>query len=114
MGKNYSKYYRKDEEKKEEVVETPVEEAKEVEAEPVVEEPAKPEVKSYDKGIVTNCDRVRIRQRPTTNAQVIQIINKGTIVDILKHVEGWYEVKVNVAEYAYTGYIMEQYIAIVD
>lgn len=108
---DYSKQYRKEPAKE-------VEEREEAEAAAELpREEAEPKLAAIEnddhpKGIVCNCQSVRVREKPAPDGRVIQIIPSGTIVDILGKVPGWYNVKVNVAEYAYAGYIMEQFIAV--
>lgn len=75
------------------------------------EEPVDPPT-SNPVGVVCNADKVRVRQKPSTEARVIQIVPKGTKVEILDHIDGWYSVKINVAEYAYAGYIMDKFVSV--
>ena len=98
------------EKEKEEVAELPREDVKpkfEKKEEPVDLPARNPE------GVVCNADKVRVRQKPSTEARVIQIVPRGTKVEILDHKDGWYSVKISVAEYAYAGYIMDKFVAIV-
>lgn len=86
--------------------ETAVVEQKEVEVKNVEKPTAK---EKNDKGQVVNCVRLNVRETPSANGKVIDILNKGEIVDIISSDVGWYKVKTPTKK---TGYVMAQYIEV--
>lgn len=59
-----------------------------------------------NKGQVVNCVRLNVRETPTANGRVIDILNKGEIVTIISSDVGWYKIRTAKK----TGYVMAQYI----
>ena len=53
-----------------------------------------------------NCVRLNVRETPTANGRVIDILNKGEIVTIISSDVGWYKIRTAKK----TGYVMAQYI----
>lgn len=59
-----------------------------------------------NKGQVVNCVRLNVRETPTANGRVIDILNKGEVVTIISSDVGWYKIRTAKK----TGYVMAQYI----
>lgn len=57
-------------------------------------------------GVVTNCDRLNIRSKPTKDSDVVMVIKNGmkAPIDLSKSTEDWY--------YVGSGYVMKDYITI--
>lgn len=84
------------------------EEVNEVKEEAAVEAPvvqSQPTL-TENKGQVVNCVRLNVRETPTANGRVIDILNKGEIVTIISSDVGWYKIRTAKK----TGYVMAQYI----
>lgn len=86
---NYNNYYKKNEEKRK-VVEEPEQvtpevistETSEVTPEvviPVVEAPAEPEIVS---GVVFNCAKLNVREKPVAGSRVVKIVDAGTELSV--------------------------------
>lgn len=63
-------------------------------------------------GIVCNCKKLNVRERPTKKAKVLRILNSDEVVliDTLEaRMKGWYKVTV---EDGIVGYCMEDFIKI--
>ena len=113
MSKKYNDYTKSFNREREEAVKERFEKEKE-DVKPKFEKKEEPvDLPTRNpEGVVCNADKVRVRQKPSTEARVIQIVPKGTKVEILDHIDGWYSVKINVAEYAYAGYIMDKFVSV--
>ena len=61
------------------------------------------------KGVVANCSKLNLREKPNLNAGVITILNLDTELLIMEIVDGW--VNVCTPE-GLEGYVMEEYIKI--
>lgn len=85
-----------------------MEETKVTPAPAPVAEPAKPEVKAPLFGKITGCDKLNVRQKPSTKAKVVKIIDKAAKVHIDEEFNnaGWYKVSVD----NITGFCMKAYI----
>ena len=73
-----------------------------------VEEVKKPEIK---KGIVRNCELLNVRKEPNTDSDIINVINRGDEINIIKEDKG------NISADFYKtidGYVMKQYIKIIQ
>jgi len=89
-------------------VEEEVQEVNEVKEEAAVEAPvvqSQPTL-TENKGQVVNCVRLNVRETPTANGRVIDILNRGEIVTIISSDVGWYKIRTAKK----TGYVMAQYI----
>ena len=72
-------------------------------------EPPKPEEKPLLPnvlGVVTNCLRLNVREKPDKNSDIVEVVNKGDTLSINpnKSTDGWY--------YAGNGYVMKEFITI--
>jgi uncharacterized protein YgiM (DUF1202 family) len=99
---NYSKQFKKEEtpEVVEPVVETTVE--------PVAEELPTPkmEVKT---GVVTGCEKLRVRKGPSKQNNVAAIVGKGREVVIEEELQDWYKVRI---AGGIVGYCMAEFITV--
>ena len=118
MAKNYHKFYEENlepideefvEEVKEETVEEtevpePVEEVKDEEPAPVIEEAPK---KASDIYVVAKTSKLNVRKNP--NGEVVNILNEGTQVVVDPNFEDndWYKIKEPT-----NGYVMKKYIQV--
>ena len=108
--RNYSQYSKKNEAPVEEVAAeavTPVEEIAEVTEPAIVVENAAPEIKIVEetvetvavpetvKGIVTGCTKLNVRKAAKLNAEPVEIIEAGAIVEIdpEKCTKDWFKVR---------------------
>ena len=117
MGKNYSNYSKKEKEKvkqenvKEEVVET-------VESEPVKEEAVEtvdgepiPTEEPTSQGVVFNCERLNIRKGPDKKEEVLCIVNKGSKLTIHdKGTSDWLKVT---TEDGVEGFCMKKFVDLI-
>lgn len=79
-----------------EVAEEPTKEPEKVEA-------AKPDPVTR-KATVTGCDLLRVRTRPTTDAEVVRTIRRGTVIEVEVVKEGWAALPNG------RGFVMEKFI----
>lgn len=63
-------------------------------------------------GKVVNCEMLNVREKPNRTAKVLEVINKGSSVDVFttESTNDWY--KVGTAE-GFIGYCMKEYIKLV-
>ena len=73
-------------------------------------EPEKPSVSVNKQGIVKVNSALNMRSGPGSNYGVIGTLRNNDKVEIIKEVDGWYEIKFN----GKIGYVSSQYIKIVD
>ncbi|HHQ4317518.1 SH3 domain-containing protein [Clostridium perfringens] len=73
-------------------------------------EPEKPSVSVNKQGIVKVNSALNMRSGPGSNYGVIGTLRNNDKVEIIKEVDGWYEIKFN----GKVGYVSSQYIKIVD
>ena len=73
-------------------------------------EPEKPSVSINKQGIVKVNSALNMRSGPGSNYGVIGTLRNNDKVEIIKEVDGWYEIKFN----GKVGYVSSQYIKIVD
>lgn len=68
----------------------------------------------FKKGTVVGCVKLNVRKSPDTNAEVITVIPKGTVVLVYpdKHVKEFYEVSNDSGDAAFHGYCMKQFISV--
>ena len=95
---DYTNYSLPSEQKEEDVV---------VKAEPAAATEKVEKAPKDKKGTVVNCVRLNVRETPTANGKVIDILDKGAVVTIISSDVGWYKVKTPSKK---TGYVMAQYI----
>lgn len=69
--------------------------------EPVDEPVKQPEPKI---GKVANCNRLRIRKKPSTKADIIKVINAGDKVNIKAELDAWFRID--------EGYVMKDFIEV--
>lgn len=99
----------------EDVVETPVEvvtpEVK-MEAAPVVETVETKEVPKTTIGIVSNCAKLNVRNKPALTADVVTVINvdETVSIDATKSNRDWFYVSVDNGGYGYNGYCMKKFV----
>lgn len=112
-NKNYSEFYKKNEEVK---ADEPVQEVEEVTSEEIqdAEEPAveseevkeeKPEV-IYRKAIVANANKVNFRAQPNKDAKILAVLPAGANVRIIEHGLEWTEIEFDNK----TGYMMTKFL----
>lgn len=89
----------------------PKEVLEEVEIQEVAEEPTKEPEKVEEKptpvtrkATVTGCDLLRVRTRPTTDAEVVRTIRHGTVIEVEVVKEGWAALPNG------RGFVMEKFI----
>ncbi|MBO3314470.1 SH3 domain-containing protein [Clostridium perfringens] len=70
----------------------------------------KPSVSANKKGIVKVNSALNMRSGPGSNYGVIGTLRNNDEVEIIKEVDGWYEIKFN----GKSGYVSSQYIKVVD
>lgn len=65
-------------------------------------------------GLVSNCERLRIREKPDKNAEILTVINAGETVEIDKDrsTSNFYSVIAVVSGKSYEGYCMKDFITI--
>ena len=73
-------------------------------------EPEKPSVSVNKQGVVKVNSALNMRSGPGSNYGVIGTLRNNDKVEIIKEVDGWYEIKFN----GKVGYVSSQYIKIVD
>ena len=73
-------------------------------------EPEKPSVSVNKQGIVKVNSALNMRSGPGSNYGVIGTLRNNDKVEIIKEVDGWYEIKFN----GKVGYVSSQYIKVVD
>lgn len=74
-------------------------------------EPVEPTVK-FKKGVVTGCDRLNMRKRPSKEAELVTILDKGTVVTVNlteATTEDFYKVMTSTG---HEGYCMKKFITI--
>lgn len=106
MSKNYNyKNNEKDSEEKEVFV-TPIDGEQ-----PVNNSAEGVEIPEPVFGKVANCNRLNVRTEPTTESDVITVLDKGTEVKIIAELPDWCQVEtVNENIPIYAGFCMKQYI----
>lgn len=90
-----------------------VETVKEEVVEPIVENKI-PEIKVFY-GVVDNCTRLNVRVQPMKEAPVLDVIDKGTEVEMhtTKTSGGFYDIQVNIpGKGKIHGFAMKKYITI--
>lgn len=71
---------------------------------PIVEEPKAPAKKTIVEekleGVVSNCERLNIRKDASTNAEIVNVVDKGEVLDVKKIPETpeWVKVKAKSAK----------------
>ena len=73
-------------------------------------EPEKPSVSVNKQGVVKVNSALNMRSGPGSNYGVIGTLRNNDKVEIIKEVDGWYEIKFN----GKVGYVSSQYIKVVD
>ena len=73
-------------------------------------EPEKPSVSVNKKGVVKVNSALNMRSGPGSNYGVIGTLRNNDEVEIIKEVDGWYEIKFN----GKVGYVSSQYIKVLD
>lgn len=65
-------------------------------------------------GHVSGCIRLRVREKPDKNAEVVTIINIGTklLIDLNKSTTNFYAVSSTDPKEVYSGYCMKEFIAL--
>jgi len=63
-------------------------------------------------GTVNGCDKLNIRKEPSMNAEIVDIINKGTIVNINKDLstEEFYKINIHNDIKTIDGYCLKKFI----
>lgn len=109
MSHKYRDYSKPETLVKEEKIEKPAQE--EVIVEAAVEESEQEDVMTTV-GVVSNCERLRLRKLPNPNSQIICELNVGTKleIDLDKSTIAFYKV---CTETGVEGYCMKQYVAVV-
>lgn len=59
---------------------------------------------------VVNCEKLRVRMSPSTEARVINHITEGTEVEVIAGSDEWLNVKITKGGYAYSGFVMKKFI----
>lgn len=74
-----------------------------------------PEKKLIKKGMVTDCDILNVREKPSVKAKVVGTIAKKTIVEIseAESTEDFYKITV-ISPVGASGYCMKQFITITE
>lgn len=60
-------------------------------------------------GVVTGCEKLRVRKGPSKQLNPVAIIDKGSEVTILKELPDWYQVRI---AGGIVGYCMAEFIAV--
>lgn len=77
---------------------------------PIVESYSEPENKT---GVVVDCDKLNVRVRPSTTAEISTTINRGDEVEIdVASIESASEFYKIFSKFGIEGYCMKQYISI--
>ena len=65
-------------------------------------------------GVVNGCDKLNIRKEPSMNAEIVDIINKGTIVNINKDLstEEFYKINIHNDIKTIDGYCLKKFIVL--
>lgn len=79
----------------------------EVQPETMAEEEFEQETNTPTQVVVT-CDKLNLRKAASPNSQVLYILNKGDVLEVVEDRVVW--LKVNFKKMAITGYVMEQFI----
>ena len=112
-NKNYTEFYKKNEEVKadepvqevEEVTSEEIQEAEESSAEPEEVKEEKPEV-IYHKAIVANANKVNFREQSNKDAKILAVLPAGANVRIIKRGLEWTEIEFDNK----TGYMMTKFL----
>lgn len=75
--------------------------------EPVVEAPVEKPVEKKKKtfGIVSGCEKLNVRKAPSTESEVVEMINQDDKIEILATEDRFYKIK--------NGYVMQDFIKLV-